>query len=145
MADIHRKTSACVDPGCRYNLGLPSGEQVLKCWKKVVYKQECPIQVIYSRDVEAVLIKGYYAQTILSLYKKKSNKLERICEHESSSKSGKIVANIHVSLQFCGKAALKRRITLSYKYRASEEKIHFFHQKILIVGLIVKFYKPFIQ
>ena len=60
---------------------------------------------------------------------KKSNKLERICEHESSSKSGKIVANIRVSLQFCGKAALKRRITLSYKYRASEEKIHFFSPK----------------
>ena len=58
---------------------------------------------------------------------KQTNKLERICEHESSSKSGKIVANIHVSLQFCGKAALKRRITLSYTYRASEaseEKIH---------------------
>ena len=85
-------------------------------------------QVICSRDVEAVLIKGYYAQTILSLYKKKSNKLERICKHESSSKSVKVVANIHVSLQFCGKAALKRRITLSYKYRASEAsegKIHF--------------------
>ena len=67
---------------------------------------------------------------LLCLYKNnktKTNKLERICEHESSSKSGKIVANIHVSLQFCGKAALKRRITLSYKYRASEaseEKIH---------------------
>ena len=41
----------------------------------VAYKQECPVQVICSRDVEAVLIKGYYAQTILSLYKK-SNKLE---------------------------------------------------------------------
>ena len=93
-----------------------------------MYKQECPVQVIYSRNVEAVLIKGYYAQTILSLYKKKSNKLERICEHENSGKSGKIVANIHVSFQFCGKAALKRCITLSYKYRASEaneEKIHF--------------------
>ena len=93
-----------------------------------MYKEECPVQVIYSRDVEVVLIKGYYAQTILSLYKKKSNKLESICEHESSSKSVKIVANIHVSLQFCGKAALKRRITLSYKYRASEaseEKIKF--------------------
>ena len=35
--------------------------------KRVVYKQECPIQVICSRGVEAVLIKGYYAQTILSL------------------------------------------------------------------------------
>ena len=37
------------------------------------------------------------------------------------------VANIYVSLQFCGKAALKGRITLSYKYRvseASEGKIH---------------------
>ena len=70
------------------------------------------------------------------------------------------VANIYVSLQFCGKAALKRRITLSYKYRASEGKIHVvcmffflllllffvvFHQKILILKLIVKFYKPFSQ
>ena len=56
------------------------------------------------------------------------NKLERICEHESSSKSVKIIANIHGSLQFCSTAALKRRITLSYKYRASkasEEKTHF--------------------
>ena len=63
----------------------------------------------------------------LSLYKT-INKLERICEHESSSKSVKIVANIHGSLQFCSQAALKRHITLSYKYRASEaseEKIHF--------------------
>ena len=59
---------------------------------------------------------------------KKSNKLERTYEHESSSKSVKVVANIHASLQFCGKAALERHITLSYKYRASEaseEKIHF--------------------
>ena len=54
---MHRSTSACVDPGCKYNPGLPSSEQVLKCWKKmVVYKQECPVQVICSRDVEAVLI-----------------------------------------------------------------------------------------
>ena len=34
--------------------------------------QECPVQVICSRDDEAVLINGYYAQTILSLYKKKN-------------------------------------------------------------------------
>ena len=73
-----------------------------------------------------------------------------ICEHERSSKSVKIVANIHVSLQFCDTAALKRRMTLSYKYRASEASEKnifcvFFHQKILIVGLIVKFYKPFSQ
>ena len=51
---------------------------------------------------------------------KQSNKLERICEHESVRKSVKVVANIHVSLQFCDKAALKRRITLPYKYRACE-------------------------
>ena len=91
-------------------------------------KQECPIQVICSRGVEAVLIKGYYAQTILSLYKKNQTKLERICKHESSSKSVQAVPNIHVNLQFCGKATLKRHITLSYKYRASkasEGKIHF--------------------
>ena len=79
---------------------------------------------------------------------KKSNKTKKVCKHENSSKSVQVVANIHVNLQFCGKAALKRHITLSYKYRASEGKIHFvpfFHQKILIVGLIVKFYKPFSQ
>ena len=67
---------------------------------------------------------------ISCLCTKQSNKLEMICEHESSSKSVKIVAHIHVSLQFCGKAALKRHITLSYKYRASEasekkQKKHF--------------------
>ena len=82
---------------------------------------------------------------------KKSDKTKKVCKHESSSKSVQVVANIHVNLQFCGKAALKGHITLSYKYRASEAsegKIHFvpfFHQKILIVGLIVKFYKPFSQ
>ena len=93
-----------------------------------MYKQECPIQVICSRGVEAVLIKGYYAQTILFLYKKKKKnqtELERICKHECSSKSVQVVANIHVNLQFCGKTALKRHITLSYKYRASEGKKHF--------------------
>ena len=66
--------------------------------------------------------------TVSCLCTIQSNKLERICEPESSSKSVKIVANIHGSLQFCSTAALKRRITLSYKYRASEaseEKIHF--------------------
>ena len=80
--------------------------------------------------------------------KKKSNKLERICKHESSSKSV-VVASIHVSLQFSGKAALKTRVMLSYRAsEASEQKIHFvpFSTKItLIVGLIVKFYKPFSQ
>ena len=96
-----------------------------------------PVQIICSRDIEAVLIKRYYAQTINCLCTKKSNKLERIFEHESSSKSVKVVANIHVSLQFCSKAALKRHITLSYKYRASEASKEkyicaFFHQKVLI-------------
>ena len=56
MADMLRSTSTCVDPGCRYNPGLPSSEQVLKFEKRVVYKQECPVQVICSRDVEDVLI-----------------------------------------------------------------------------------------
>ena len=51
---------------------------------------------------------------------KKSNKTKKVCKHESSSKSVQVVANIHVNLQFCGKAALKGHITLSYKYRASE-------------------------
>ena len=117
--------------------------------ERVVCKQESLVQVICSRDVETVLIKDI-AQTILSLYKK-SNKLERICKHESSSKNVKVVANILVCLQFSGKAALKRRITLSYKYRVSEvseEKntfCAFFHHKILIVGLIVKCYEPFSQ
>ena len=31
---MRRSTSACVDPGFRYNPGLPSLEQVLKYWKK---------------------------------------------------------------------------------------------------------------
>ena len=53
---MRRSTSACVDPGCRYNPGLPSSDQVLNVEKMVVYKQECPVQVICSRDVEAVLI-----------------------------------------------------------------------------------------
>ena len=79
----------------------------------------------------------------------KTNKQEKISKHESSSKSVKVVANIHVGLQFCGKAALKRHIT-SYKYQASEAsegEVHFvpFSPKILIVWLIVKFYKPFSQ
>ena len=78
-------------------------------------KQECPFQIICSRDVEAVLIKGYYAQTILSLYKKKSNKLERICRHESFRKSVKVVANIHVSPRFCGRAALERHYNTNTK------------------------------
>ena len=54
------------------------------------------------------------------LYTKNQTKLKRICKHESSSKSNQVLANIHVNLQFCGKAALKRHTTLSYKYRASE-------------------------
>ena len=85
------------------------------------------------------------------LYTKNQTKLKKICKHESSSKSNQVVANIHVNLQFCGKAALKRHTTLSYKYRASEASegkntfCAFFSPKILIVGLIVKFYKPFSQ
>ena len=39
-------------------------EKFLNVEKRVVYKQECPVQVICSRDVEAVLIR-YCAQTIL--------------------------------------------------------------------------------
>ena len=92
--------------------------------------------MFFSRDVEAVFIKGYYAQTILFFVQKNiiSNKHERISKHESSSRSVKVVANVHVGLQFCGKAALKRHI-ISYKYRASEAsegEVHFvpfFHQK----------------
>ena len=73
--------------------------------KRVVFKQECPVQLICSRDANHIV---FVQKT------KKSNKLERICKHESSSKSVMVVANIYVSLQFCGKAALKRRTTLSY-------------------------------
>ena len=40
---------------------------------------------ICSGDVEAVLIKGFYEQTMLSFAQKDSIKLERICEYESSS------------------------------------------------------------
>ena len=87
-----------------------------------MHKQECPVQVICSRDVEAVLIQGYYAQTILSLYKKIKQ-----TRKDMQKTRVPVVANTHVSLQFCGKAALKRRITLSYEYRASEGKIHFMH------------------
>ena len=111
-----------------------------------MYKQECPIQVIFSRGVEAVLRILCANHTVF--VQKHQTELERICKHECSSKSVQVVANIHVNLQFFGKTALKRHITLSYKYRASEAsegKCAFFHQKILIVGLIVKFYKPFSQ
>ena len=92
-----------------------------------MYKQKCPVQVICSRDVEAVLIKDIMRKPYC-LCTKKSNKLERICKYVSSSKNVKVVANIQISLQFSGKAALERHITLSYKYRASEAsdgKIHF--------------------
>ena len=49
------------------------------------------------------------------------------------------VANIYVGLQFWGKAALKRRTTLSYQYRASEAsegKIH------VVFLLFVLFFSP---
>ena len=146
MTDKYRNTSARVYPGYRYYTGLPSWEHVLKCWKKVVYKQECLVQVICRRDIcshQRILCANHVV-----FVQKKLNKLKRICKHKSSSKSVNIVANIHVSLQFCGKAALKRRIAIPYKYRASEGKIHFvsfFSTKILIVGLIVKLYRPFSQ
>ena len=51
---------------------------------------------------------------------KQSNKLERIFKHERSSKSVTVVGNIHLSPQFCGKAAVKRRITLSYKMSCAD-------------------------
>ena len=35
--------------------------------KRVVYKQNVRFKFFCSRDVEAILIKGYFAQTILSL------------------------------------------------------------------------------
>ena len=77
---------------------------------------------------------------------KKSNNLERTCKDESSSKSVKVVAN--VCMQVFSFAT--RQIILSYNYRASDPArkntfCSLFHQKILIVGLIVKFYKPFSQ
>ena len=53
---MRRSTSACEDPECRYNPRLPYWEQVLNVEERVVYKQECPVQVICSRDVEAVPI-----------------------------------------------------------------------------------------
>ena len=113
-----------------------------------MYKQECPVQVICSRDVEAVLFKGEKKKkqqqqkkkkktqtihTVSCLCTKQSNTLERICEHESTSESVKTVANIHLSLQFCGKAALKRRLSLSNTERAKRARkkmfCAFFHQK----------------
>ena len=59
------------------------------------------------------------------------------------------VANIYIGLQFCGKAALKRRITLSYQYRASEAsegKIHdvffFFFFFFFFLLLLLLFFSP---
>ena len=50
-----------------------------------MYKQECPVQVICSRDVEAIPILGKKRRSYIScLCTKQSNKLERISEHESS-------------------------------------------------------------
>ena len=88
-----------MDPGCIYI--LPSSEQVLKG----------SVQAGMFGSFKLFVVRSHLrkkAQTIhkLSLYKT-INKLERICELESSSKSVKIVANIYVSLQFCGKAVLK--------------------------------------
>ena len=91
---MHRRSSVCVDitQDCLHENKF----QHVK--KRVVYEQECTVQVICSRD-EAVLIKGYCAQATLSLYKKKSNGLERICKHESVSESVMVVANIHVHVK----------------------------------------------
>ena len=60
----------------------------------------------------------------------------------------KVVANIHVSLQFCGNAALKRRITNTERAREKYILCLFSHTHThtkLILGLIVKFYEPFSQ
>ena len=88
-------------------------------------------KVISSRDVKAVLIKGFYEQTMLSLHK---IKMKRICKHVSSSK-GIMVAALE-----------KTHLLSSYKYQASEKKnnnilCHFPEKK----GLIIKFYKSLSQ
>ena len=101
MADMHKVLVPVWIPA--RTAFLRASFKMLK--KREVYKQECPVQVICSRNVEAVLIKGCANHIVF--VQKKSNELERICKHESSSKSVKVVANIHVSLQFCGKAAPK--------------------------------------
>ena len=98
--------------------GLPFWEHVLKCWKKGSNVQ---FKLFVVGTLKLFSSKDIMRKPYCLCKKKKKKKLERICEHESSSK----VANIHVSLQFGGETALKRRITLSYKYQASEEKIHF--------------------
>ena len=63
---MHRRSSVCVDitQDCLHENKFQNVK------KRVVYEQECTVQVICSRDVEAVLIKGYCAQATLSLYKK---------------------------------------------------------------------------
>ena len=69
------------------------------------------------------------------LYTKNQTKLKRICKHESSSKSNQVVANIHVNLQFCGKAALKKtyhiiiQIPSERSERGKNTFCAFFHQK----------------
>ena len=52
-------------PGVDISQDCLSEKKFLNVGKGVVYKQECLVQIICSRDVEAVLVKGYYAQTIL--------------------------------------------------------------------------------
>ena len=53
----------------------------------------------------------------------------------------KVVANIHVSLQFCGNAALKRRIRITERARRKIYSVPFFHtkEKVLIVALSSNF------
>ena len=72
--------------------------------------------------------------------------LKDIVQKNQTRKGVEVEANM-LSLQFCGKAALKRRITNTERAKRARENTFFafFHQKILIVGLIVKFYKPFSQ
>ena len=77
-----------------------------------------------SRDDQRILCANHFVFVQKNIISKKQ---ERISKHESSSKSVKVVANIHVGLQLCGKAALKRHI-IPYKYRASEAsegEVHF--------------------
>ena len=71
-----------------------------KMLKRVVYKhmkQECFVVGLLKLFSSKVLCANHFVFVQKNII---SNKQERISKHESSSKSIKVVANIHVGLQF---------------------------------------------
>ena len=96
--------------------------------------------VICSRDLEAVLIKGFYEQTMLSLPK-------------TIQSNWKGYANMRVPVKVLRLLPWNPPHLLSfYKYRASEANVKNNNNNILClflqvekVGLIVKFYKSLSQ